>query len=64
MPEPHKFVLNLSQELDFGSPNKYVALQNSSIYQTWKNIKEQSKNDKVLSKGLIQGQIFNIISST
>ena len=34
--EPHKFVLNLSQRLDLRSSNKYVALQNLSIYYTWK----------------------------
>ena len=32
--EPHKFVLNLSQRLDLKSSNKYVALQNLSIYYT------------------------------
>ena len=37
--EPRKFVLNLSQRLDLRSSNKHVALQNLSIYCTWKNIK-------------------------
>ena len=41
--EPHKF-LNLSQRLDLRSPNKHVALQNLSLYYTWKNIREQYKN--------------------
>ena len=36
--EPHKFVLNLSQRLDLKSSNKHVALQNLSIYNTWKNM--------------------------
>ena len=40
MNEPHKFVLNLSQRLDLRSSNKYVALQNFSIYYMWKNIKK------------------------
>ena len=39
--EPHKFVLNLSQRLDLRSSNKHVALQNESIYHTWKNIRKQ-----------------------
>ena len=39
MGEPHKFVLNLSQMLDLRSSNKHVALQNLSIYYTWKNIR-------------------------
>ena len=39
--EPHKFVLNLLQTLDLRSWNKYVVLQNLSIYYTWKNIRQQ-----------------------
>ena len=41
MNEPHKFILNLSQRLDIRSSNKHVALQNLSIYFTWKNIRKQ-----------------------
>ena len=37
--EPRKFVLNLSQRLNLRGSNKHVALQNLSIYYTWKNIK-------------------------
>ena len=47
MNEPHKFVLNLSQRLDLRSSNKYVALQNFSIYYMWKNIKKQYKNNNL-----------------
>ena len=36
MNELHKFVLNLSQRLDLESANKHIALQNLSIYYTWK----------------------------
>ena len=43
--EPHKFVLILSQRLDWKGLNKYVAFQNLSIYYTWKNIKKQYKNN-------------------
>ena len=43
--ELHKFVLNLSQTLDLKSSNKHVALQNVSIYYTWKNIRKQYKNN-------------------
>ena len=32
--EPHKFILNLSQRLDFKSSNKHVALQNLPIFYT------------------------------
>ena len=44
---PHKFVLNLSQSLDLRNSNKDVALQNLSIFYTWKNIRKQYKNDKL-----------------
>ena len=45
--EPHIFFLNLSQRLDLTSASKDVALQNLSIYYTWKNIRKQYKNNKV-----------------
>ena len=34
--EPQKCVLNLSQRLDLKSSNKHIALENLSIYYTWK----------------------------
>ena len=34
--EPHEFVLNFSQRLDFRSSDKHVALQNLPIYYMWK----------------------------
>ena len=34
--EPHKFVLNLPQRLHLRSSDEYVALQNLSIFYTWK----------------------------
>ena len=43
--EQHKFVLNLSQRLDLGSSSKHVALQNLSISYTWKNVRQQCKNN-------------------
>ena len=45
--EPHELVLNLSQRLDSRSSTKHVALQNLSIYYTWKNIRKQYKNNKL-----------------
>ena len=45
--ESHKFVLNLSQRLDLRSSDKLVALQNLSIYYTWKNIRKQYKKNKL-----------------
>ena len=48
--EPHRFFLKLSQRLDLRSSNKYVALQNLSIYYTWKNTRKQYKNNKLKVK--------------
>ena len=45
--EPHIFLPNLLQRLDLSSSNKHVALQNLSIYYTWKNIRKQHKNNKL-----------------
>ena len=47
--ESHKFVLSLSQRLDLRSSDKHVALQNLSIYYTWKNIRKQYKNNNLKS---------------
>ena len=44
--ERHKFILNLSQRLHLRSMDKGVALQNLSIYYTWKNIRIQYKTNK------------------
>ena len=45
--KPHRFVLHLSQRLDLRISNKHVALQNLSIYYTWKNIRKKHKNNKL-----------------
>ena len=45
--KPHKSVFNLSQRLDIKRADKHVALQNLSIYYTWKNIRKQYKNSKL-----------------
>ena len=37
----------MSQRLDLRSSDKHVALQNLSIYYTWKNIRKQYKNNKL-----------------
>ena len=45
--ELQKFALNLLQRLNLRSLNKHVALQNLSNYDTWKNIRQQYKNNKI-----------------
>ena len=36
--DPHRLLLNLSDKINLKRKNKYVALSNLSIYDTWKNI--------------------------
>ena len=36
-PDPHRLLLNLSDEIYLEGSDKYVALSNPSIYYTWKN---------------------------
>ena len=45
--ESHKFVLNLSQNLDLRSSNRHATLQNLSVYYMRKNIRKRYKNNKL-----------------
>ena len=45
-PNPHRLLLNLSDEINLKKSDKYAALSNVSIYYTWKNIKKSYKNNK------------------
>ena len=58
--EPHKFALNLSQKLGLRSSKKHVALQNLSIYYTWKNIRKQYMNNKLEIIALIWNEEFEL----
>ena len=44
--EPHRFRLMLEDKLNLKYSSKNVALDNLSIYYTWKNIKSAYKNNK------------------
>ena len=44
--EPHRFRLDLADKLNLKNPNKKMALENLSIYYTWKNIKSKYNNNK------------------
>ena len=37
--DSHKLILNLTDEIHLKRKDKYVALSNLDIYDTWKNIK-------------------------
>ena len=44
---PYGLLLNLSEKTNLKTRDKYVALSNLSIYNTWKNIKKLYKNNKL-----------------
>ena len=44
--DPHRLLLNLTDKIDLKRKDKYNALSNLSIYDTWKNIKKSYKNNK------------------
>ena len=44
--EPHVLILNLTDKLDLRGGEKYIALSNLSIYDTWKDIKSSYNNNK------------------
>ena len=55
--EPCNIVLNLSQRLYLKSSNEHVALQNLSIYYTYKNIRKQYKNNKLKLSSIMERSI-------
>ena len=47
--DPHRVLLNLLDKINLKRSDKYVALSNLSIYNTWKNIQKSYKNkDSIL----------------
>ena len=44
--DPHRLWLNLTDKIALRRKDKYVALQNLSIYYEWKNIKKSYKNNE------------------
>ena len=43
---PHRLLLNLLDKINLKRSEKYVALSNLSIYNTWKKIRKSYKNNK------------------
>ena len=44
--DPHRLLLNFTDEIDFIRKDKYIALSNLAIYYAWKNIKKSNKSNK------------------
>ena len=73
--EPHRLLLNLSDDINLKVSDKFVALSNLSIYHKWKNKKNHTKvinlkyqlRHAIMSlnylMGLVLYQIFKITSN-
>ena len=57
--EPHKFRLTLADKRNLKDVLKNMALENVSIYYTWKNIKPKQSNNKL--KILTQNDEFDLL---
>ena len=57
--DPQRLLLNLSDKINLKGSDKYVALSNLSIYDTWKNIKKLYP--KIINlKHQLQGRMINL----
>ena len=58
--EPHKFKLDLADNLHLKNPNKNMTLANLSIYYTWKNIRSEYNNNKFKISAPTWNDTFNL----
>ena len=56
----HKILLNLTDKINLKRSDKYVALLNLSIYQTWKNMKKSYENNKFKISGPTWNKEFEL----
>ena len=57
---PHRLLLNLLDKINLKRSEKYVALSNLSIYNTWKKIKKSYKNNKFKISALTWNEEFEL----
>ena len=62
--KPHTFKLDLRDKLNLKSPNKNMALTHLSIYDTWKNIKSEYKNNKFKILAPAWNDTFDLMNDT
>ena len=58
--EPDRFKYDLIDKLDLRNPNKNMALGNSSIYYTWKNVKSTYNNNKFETSAPTWNETFDL----
>ena len=46
IPDPHRLLLNITDNINLKRSDKFVALSNLSIYYTWKNVKKSYQSNK------------------
>ena len=57
---PHRVLLNLTDTINLNRSDKYVALSNLSIYDTWENIKMSYKNNKFKISAPIWNEVIEL----
>ena len=58
--EPHIFRLSLVDKFNLKNPNENMALFNSSVYYTWKNIKSAYNNNKFIVSAPTWNDTFDL----
>ena len=58
--EPHRFRLSLVDQFNLKNPNENMALDNSSVYYTWKNIKSAYNNNKFIVSAPTWNDTFDL----
>ena len=58
--EPHIFKLDLADKLNFENPKNNMALDDLSIYYTWKNIKSEYSNNKFTISAPTWNETFDL----
>ena len=57
---PNRLLLNLSDKINLKRSDKYVALSNLSIYNTWKDIKKSCNNNKFKISAITWNKKFEL----
>ena len=58
--EPHRFRLSLVDKFNLKNPNENIALNNSIVYYTWKNIKSAYNNNKFIVSAPAWNDTFDL----
>ena len=62
--DPHRLLLSLTDKIDLGRKDKYIALSHLNICCTWKNIKKSYKNNKFKISAPIWNEEFELLDGS